>query len=240
MIKEIVANHYCYQDQKGQEHRNHHWHNQIIAVCRDPCHESLQGHPYKRRSPLMVFGYHLALQSLRCTRQVEMIPTSFPELPKPSGTTGHCQKLMFCIPIFLAEKKETSFVSLISPFKGPYFLGPPVGSPSGRCGARHSFVHRPYLFRLQCEVGSGGFRFFPKPISGVIGLSGGAPAKRKSQEKIQKHVETYKNIEIYVFDNFRLRTKDLSISTSKTDSTQTTTPLGDLQPPEIEDLDQYA
>ena len=54
------------------------------------------------------------------TGQVEMVPTSFPELPKPSRTLGICQIHMFYNPIVYRQNPENVIISWINPFKATY------------------------------------------------------------------------------------------------------------------------
>ena len=51
---------------------------------------------------------------------VEMLPTSLPELPKPSRTSGESRKREFLNPKLSITIRENSLTFLIHPFKGPY------------------------------------------------------------------------------------------------------------------------
>ena len=52
--------------------------------------------------------------------QVDMLPTSFPDLPKPSRTPGKGQKTMLSNSDIVHRTYRTVMISLTYPFKGPY------------------------------------------------------------------------------------------------------------------------
>ena len=58
------------------------------------------------------------------SRYVELIPTSFPELPKPFRNPANCQQPTFCMPMLCRTGWNESLINPINPFKGPYFEGP--------------------------------------------------------------------------------------------------------------------
>ena len=49
-----------------------------------------------------------------------MVPTSLPELPKPSKTLGKSQQPQFLNPKLLRQDEEKHLISLLIPFWGAY------------------------------------------------------------------------------------------------------------------------
>ena len=63
-----------------------------------------------------------------------MVPTSLPELPKPSRTPGKSQKPEFVNPKQFRKNKNTYLISVLIPFLGPirggvFFVPPTVVCP---------------------------------------------------------------------------------------------------------------
>ena len=89
-----------------------------------------------------------------------MIPTSFPELPKPPGSTGKAQNLLYRTMCFAEKNSEKLIISLYLPFKGPYQ------------GGTFSSVYRFWTnqFMAQSWVGLYGLHLALKEIHGLLSL----------------------------------------------------------------------